>query len=126
VTTALSFHAIDARASRDLHSQSDVETSIGNEKRGSPVNRNDLVDAVAATANMTKADATTAVDAVLDAITTALKSGTEVRLAGFGTFVVTNRAASEGRNPRTGEKIQIPASKQPKFRAGKGLKEAIQ
>ena len=90
------------------------------------MNRNDLVDAVAATANMTKADATTAVDAVLDAITAALKSGTEVRLAGFGTFVVTNRAASEGRNPRTGEKIQIAASKQPKFRAGKGLKEAVQ
>ena len=90
------------------------------------MNRNDLVDAVAATANMTKADATTAVDAVLDAITAALKSGTEVRLAGFGTFVVTQRAASEGRNPRTGEKIQIPASKLPKFRAGKGLKEAIQ
>jgi DNA-binding protein HU-beta len=90
------------------------------------VNRNDLVDAVAATANITKADAATAVDAVLDAITASLKSGTEVRLAGFGTFVVTNRAASEGRNPRTGEKIQIPASKQPKFRAGKGLKEAIQ
>jgi DNA-binding protein HU-beta len=90
------------------------------------VNRNDLVDAVAATANITKADAATAVDAVLDAITASLKTGTEVRLAGFGTFVVTNRAASEGRNPRTGEKIQIPASKQPKFRAGKGLKEAIQ
>ncbi|MGA3306491.1 MAG: HU family DNA-binding protein [Stellaceae bacterium] len=90
------------------------------------MNRNDLVDAVAATANITKADAATAVDAVLDAITASLKSGTEVRLAGFGTFVVTNRAASEGRNPRTGEKIQIPASKQPKFRAGKGLKEAIQ
>ncbi len=90
------------------------------------MNRNDLVDAVAATANMTKGDATTAVDAVLDAITAALKSGTEVRLAGFGTFVVTHRAASEGRNPRTGEKIQIPASKLPKFRAGKGLKEAVQ
>ena len=90
------------------------------------MNRNDLVDAVAATANLTKADAATAVDAMLDAITASLKSGNEVRLAGFGTFVVTNRAASEGRNPRTGEKIQIPASKQPKFRAGKGLKEAIQ
>jgi DNA-binding protein HU-beta len=90
------------------------------------VNRNELVDAVATAANMTKADAATAVDAVLDAITAALKSGTEVRLAGFGTFVVSHRAASEGRNPRTGEKIQIPASKLPKFRAGKGLKDAIQ
>ena len=90
------------------------------------MNRNDLVDAIAASANMTKADAASAVDAVLEAITTALKSGTEVRLAGFGTFVVSHRAASEGRNPRTGEKIQIPASKLPKFRACKGLKEAIQ
>ncbi len=90
------------------------------------MNRNELVDAVATAANMTKADAATAVDAVLDAITAALKSGTEVRLAGFGTFVVSHRAASEGRNPRTGEKIQIPASKLPKFRAGKGLKDAIQ
>ena len=90
------------------------------------MNRNDLVDAVAANTNMSKADAATAVDAVIDAITAALKSGNEVRLAGFGTFVVTQRAASEGRNPRTGEKIQIPASKQPKFRAGKGLKEAVQ
>jgi len=90
------------------------------------VNRNDLVDAVAASTNMTKADAATAVDAVLDAITAALKNGNEVRLAGFGTFVVSQRAASEGRNPRTGEKIQIPASKLPKFRAGKGLKDAVQ
>ena len=90
------------------------------------MNRNDLVDAVATATNMTKADATTAVDAVLDAITTALKNGNEVRLAGFGTFVVSQRAASEGRNPRTGEKIQIPASKLPKFRAGKGLKDAVQ
>ncbi|HET9145911.1 MAG TPA: HU family DNA-binding protein [Sphingomicrobium sp.] len=90
------------------------------------MNRNDLVDAVAASTNMTKADAATAVDAVLDAITAALKNGNEVRLAGFGTFVVSQRAASEGRNPRTGEKIQIPASKLPKFRAGKGLKDAVQ
>ncbi len=90
------------------------------------MNKNDLVDTVATNTSMTKADATTAVDAVFDAITGALKSGTEVRLAGFGTFVVAQRAASEGRNPRTGEKIQIPASKLPKFRAGKGLKDAVQ
>jgi len=90
------------------------------------VNKNDLVDAIASSGNMTKADATHAVDAVIDAITNALKGGDEVRIAGFGTFVVSLRAASEGRNPRTGEKIQIPASKLPKFRAGKGLKDAIQ
>ena len=90
------------------------------------MNKNDLVDAVAATTSMSKTDAATAVDAVIDAITAALKDGNEVRLAGFGTFVVSQRAASEGRNPRTGEKIQIPASKLPKFRAGKGLKDAVQ
>jgi DNA-binding protein HU-beta len=90
------------------------------------VNKNDLIDTIAASGSMTKADATQAVDAVFDAITHALKGGDEVRIAGFGAFVVSQRAASEGRNPRTGEKIQIPASKQPKFRAGKGLKDAIQ
>jgi DNA-binding protein HU-beta len=62
---------------------------------------------------------------MLDSITGALKSGGEVRLVGFGTFSVAQRRASEGRNPRTGEKIQIPASKQPKFKAGKALKEAV-
>jgi DNA-binding protein HU-beta len=101
-------------------------TSIQNGTREPFVNKNDLVDAIAASGNMTKADATQAVDAVIDAITNALKGGEEVRIAGFGTFVVSQRAASEGRNPRTGEKIQIPASKLPKFRAGKGLKDAIQ
>ena len=66
-----------------------------------------------------------AVDAVFDSITGSLKSGTEVRLVGFGTFSVSRRAASQGRNPRTGEPIQIPASNQPKFKAGKGLKDAV-
>ncbi|MEO9899792.1 MULTISPECIES: HU family DNA-binding protein [Alphaproteobacteria] len=89
------------------------------------MNKNELVTAVAGTADITKADATSAVEAVLDSITTALKSGDEVRLVGFGTFSVASRAASEGRNPRTGEKIQIAASKQPKFKAGKGLKDAL-
>ena len=90
------------------------------------MNRNELVDAVAGKADLTKAAANKAVDAVFDSITSALKGGGEVRLVGFGTFSVARRAASEGRNPRTGEKIQIPASKLPKFRAGKGLKDAIQ
>jgi len=89
------------------------------------VNKNELVAAVAESADLTKADAASAVDAVLDSITSALKSGGEVRLVGFGTFSVASRAASEGRNPRTGEKIQIAASKQPKFKAGKGLKDAL-
>ncbi len=74
---------------------------------------------------MPEADAAKAVDGVFDAITGALKSGDEVRLVGFGSFSVAQRAASEGRNPRTGEKIQIAASKQPKFSAGKGLKDAV-
>jgi DNA-binding protein HU-beta len=89
------------------------------------VNKNDLVAAVADSADLSKADAAKAVDAVFDSITGSLKGGTEVRLVGFGTFSVANRKASTGRNPRTGETIQIPASKQPKFKAGKGLKDAV-
>jgi len=89
------------------------------------VNKNDLVAAVADSTELSKADATKAVDSVFDAITEALKSGTEVRLVGFGTFAVTERAESEGRNPRTGEKIKIPASRLPKFKPGKGLKDAV-
>ena len=89
------------------------------------MNKNDLIAEVSDSTGLSKADATKAVDCVLDTITGALKGGTEVRLVGFGTFSVSQRAASEGRNPRTGERIQIPASKQPKFKAGKGLKEAV-
>lgn len=89
------------------------------------MNKNDLIAAVADSAELSKADAGKAVDAVFEAITKALKKGDDVRLVGFGTFDVTSRAASEGRNPRTGEKIQIAASKQPKFRPGKGLKDAL-
>ena len=78
---------------------------------------------------LTTADATKAVDAIFDVpngiLAAALKGGDEVRLVGFGNFVVSERAASEGRNPRTGEKIDIPASKQPKFKAGKGLKDSV-
>ncbi|MGD1880165.1 MAG: DNA-binding protein HU [Kiloniellaceae bacterium] len=89
------------------------------------MNKNDLVAVVADKTGLSKADATKSVDCVFDAITDSLKSGEEVRLVGFGTFNVTKRAASEGRNPRTGERIQIPASNQPKFKAGKGLKDAV-
>lgn len=89
------------------------------------MNKNDLVAAVADSTGLSKADSTSAVDSVFECITGALKSGEEVRLVNFGTFVVTKRAASEGRNPRTGEKIKIPASNQPKFKAGKGLKDAV-
>lgn len=89
------------------------------------MNKNDLVAAVADSAGLSKADATKAVDAVFDSIAGSLKKGGEVRLVGFGTFSVAKRKASTGRNPRTGETIQIPASKQPKFKAGKGLKDAV-
>ena len=90
------------------------------------MNKNELVTAVAGSTGLSKSDATKAVDGVFQAITVALKKGDEVRLVGFGTFNVAERAKSEGRNPRTGEKISIPASKLPKFKAGKGLKDAVQ
>jgi len=89
------------------------------------VNKNELIDAVAGAASMKKSEAETVIDAVFDTIARELKNGSEVRLTGFGTFVVSNRAATEGRNPRTGETIKIPARKVPRFRAGKGLKEAV-
>jgi DNA-binding protein HU-beta len=90
-----------------------------------PLNKNDLVSAVADSANITRADAAKAVDAVFDTITSTLKTGDEVRLVGFGTFATSKRAASTGRNPRTGETIEIASSVQPKFKAGKGLKDAL-
>ena len=89
------------------------------------MNKNDLIAEVSDSAEMSKADAARAVDSVFDAITSSLSGGGEVRLVGFGTFITVQRKASEGRNPRTGEKIQIPASIQPKFKAGKGLKESV-
>lgn len=89
------------------------------------MNKNDLVAAVADQSGLSKADSASAVDAVFDCITGSLKKGDDVRLVGFGTFTVTRRAASEGRNPRTGEKINIPASNQAKFKAGKGLKDSL-
>jgi DNA-binding protein HU-beta len=89
------------------------------------MNKNDLISDVADRTGMSKAGAAQAVDATFDAITDTLKSGQEVKIIGFGNFSVADRAASMGRNPRTGEAIQIAASKSPKFRAGKGLKDAV-
>ena len=89
------------------------------------MNKNDLIAAVAASSGLSKADATQAVESVFDTVTNTLRSGGEVRLVGFGTFSVSTRKASTGRNPRTGEPIQIPETKQPKFKAGKGLKDAV-
>lgn len=94
-------------------------------RRGQLVNRNELVDAVASKTELRKSEASRAVDAVFESIGEALIGGDEVRLVGFGTFSVAARAASEGRNPRTGEKIKIAASKQPKFKPGKGLRDSL-
>jgi DNA-binding protein HU-beta len=80
---------------------------------------------VASRTGLSKTDAAKAVDGFIDAVTAALKKGTEVRLVGFGTFSVSRRAATTGRNPRTGARIQIPASNQPKFKAGKALKASV-
>lgn len=89
------------------------------------MNKQDLISAVAEASSLTKADAGKAVESVFESITTALKKGDEVRLVGFGTFSVSKRKASTGRNPRTGEAMTIKASSQPKFKAGKGLKDAV-
>ena len=89
------------------------------------MNKNDLISQVADDTGLSEVDATKAVDAVLDNIAGSLSNGGEVRLVGFGTFSVTHRKATTGRNPRTGEAIQIKASNQPKFKAGKALKDAV-
>ena len=89
------------------------------------MNKNELITMVADKCGMSKADVSKTVDATLEAITDALKKNDDVRLVGFGTYTVTERGASEGRNPRTGEPIQIPARKQIKFRAGKQLSESL-
>ena len=89
------------------------------------MNKNDVVAAVADRTGMSKAAAAQAVDATFDVITAALKTGDEVKIIGFGSFNVAKRAASQGRNPRTGESIKIAASKTPRFKAGKGLKDAV-
>ncbi|MHA1543986.1 MAG: HU family DNA-binding protein [Alphaproteobacteria bacterium] len=89
------------------------------------MNKNDLVAQVAGAVGSSKADAARNVDAVFDGIKGALAGGGECRLVGFGTFSVGHRKATVGKNPRTGETIQIKASNRPKFKAGKALKEAV-
>lgn len=89
------------------------------------MNKNELIAEVSKKADLTKADASKAVDAVIESVEKSLKKGDDVRLVGFGTFTVVKRKATEGRNPRTGEVIKIAASKQPKFKPGKALKEMI-
>lgn len=89
------------------------------------MNKTELVAAVAAKAELSKKDADAAVKAVVDAVTEALKDGEKVALVGFGTFEVKTRAARTGKNPRTGEIINIPEAKVPSFKAGSALKEAV-
>ena len=89
------------------------------------MNKAELIEAVAAAADLSKADAGRAVDGMTQAISRALKKGDNVTLIGFGSFTVRERSARMGRNPQTGEEIKIKASKQPVFKAGKALKDAI-
>ncbi|MDX1609936.1 MAG: HU family DNA-binding protein [Halofilum sp. (in: g-proteobacteria)] len=89
------------------------------------MNKSEFVDAVAQNADIPKATASKAVDAVIDVIGNELKRGEQVSLVGFGTFLTRNREARQGRNPRTGETIQIKASRVPSFKAGKGLKDTV-
>ena len=89
------------------------------------MNKSELVDAIAASSDISKAVAGRALDAMVDSITTALQDGDQVALIGFGTFSVKERAARTGRNPRTGEPLQIAAAKIPSFKAGKALKDAV-
>lgn len=89
------------------------------------MNKTELVDAVASKADLSKSDATRAIDALIDSVTDALKQGDKVSLVGFGVFSVRERAARQGRNPKTGQSIQIPAGKTPGFKAGKALKDAV-
>ena len=89
------------------------------------MNKTELINAVAETSGLTKKDSEVALNAILDTIQNAMKSGDKVQLVGFGSFEVKERAARKGRNPRTGQDIEIPASKNPVFKAGKALKDAV-
>lgn len=89
------------------------------------MNKSELIDAVADATGMTKSDAGRSVEAVLGAVTGALQGGDQVTLVGFGTFSVRERAARTGRDPRSGQSIEIKASKNPVFKAGKALKDAL-
>ncbi|MDZ7835359.1 MAG: HU family DNA-binding protein [Alkalibacterium sp.] len=88
-------------------------------------NKAELIEKVASSADLTKKDATAAVEAVFESIKDTLADGEKVQIIGFGNFEVRDRAARKGRNPQTGEEIQIPATKVPAFKAGKALKDAV-
>jgi DNA-binding protein HU-beta len=94
-------------------------------KRNPHMTKNELIAAVAEQANITRAAATTAVEATFEAISETLRKGGEVKIAGFGNFKVAKRAEREGRDPRTGQAVKIPAAKRPKFSPGKALKDTV-
>jgi len=89
------------------------------------MNKTELINAVAESSELLKKDSTRVVDSVMETITKALKNGGKVEILGFGAFSVSERAARKGRNPQTGEEIEIAASKAPSFKAGKKLKDAV-
>ena len=95
-----------------------------NNLKGNTVNKSQLVDQIAENADISKAAAARALDALVETVTETLKSGDQVTLVGFGSFIVRERAARTGRNPKTGEAIEISAAKVPAFKAGKALKDA--
>ena len=102
-----------------------TEITINNYLKGKKMNKSELIDAMAAASDLTKLDAGKALDGFLEAVKTALSKGESVALVGFGTFSVKERAERKGRNPQTGNEIIIQAAKIPAFKAGKGLKDAV-
>src|SRR5581483_8630011 len=123
------FFAFTGRFVASYISQDRGESGAGlpgaQRKRSQRVNKNDLIQKLADTTGLAKNDAAKAVDGVFDLIAATLKAGEEVRLTGFGVFVVATRAGGKGRNPQTGEEITIKPSRQPRFRAGKQLKDSL-
>ncbi|AGE63927.1 hypothetical protein Bateq7PJ16_2534 [Bacillus subtilis] len=101
----------------------ELNVSFWEEVKG--MNKTELINAVAEASELSKKDATKAVDSVFDTILDALKNGDKIQLIGFGNFEVRERSARKGRNPQTGEEIEIPASKVPAFKPGKALKDAV-
>lgn len=118
--------ALNSRAIAQVRAgDSNFSPTTQNEGVSPAMNKNELIGAVADTSGLSRSDATKAVEGVFDTITRTLSKGDEVRLVGFGTFSVAKRKASTGRNPRTGAPMTIKASTQPKFKAGKGLKDSV-
>jgi len=124
ITLVLITSAISVAAQQPT-GNSDIRSDNTNEGVSPAMNKNELIGAVADASGLSRSDATKAVEGVFDTITRSLSKGDEVRLVGFGTFSVARRKASTGRNPRTGAPMTIKASTQPKFKAGKGLKDSV-